>query len=107
MECVLDKSEYTALSHFPSVERDIAFVVDKKIKYTEIHKMINNFHELIESCELFDVYQSEKIGNDKKSVAYHISYRSDTKTLEAKVVDEIHAQVLESLKKNFDADIRK
>jgi len=106
LKCVTEKSEYTPLSHFPSVERDIAFVVDKKIQHKDILKMINNFHELIESCELFDIYQSDKIGEDKKSMAYHIVYRSSSKTLEAKVVDDIHTKVLDSLKNNFSADIR-
>ncbi|OGH79524.1 MAG: hypothetical protein A2224_01795 [Candidatus Magasanikbacteria bacterium RIFOXYA2_FULL_40_20] len=63
---------------------------------------------MIENCELFDVFEDkEKIGADKKSMAYHIVYRAGDKTLDAKTVDEINAKVLENLKNNFGADIRK
>lgn len=107
LQCAKEKNEYVPLSQFPSVLRDIAFVVDKGIKHSEILDKIKNFHELIEDCELFDVYVSDSIGKGKKSMAYHITYRSDKKTLEAKMVDDINQQVLNSLKNNFGADIRK
>ena len=108
LECVKEKTEYASLSQFPSIERDIAFVVDKKIKHDDIYSSIKNFNELIENCELFDVFEDkEKIGADKKSMAYHIVYRAGDKTLDAKTVDEINTKVLESLKNNFGADIRK
>lgn len=106
LKCVKDKTDYKPLSQYPSVLRDIAFVVDKDTKHEDVQKKIKNFHLLIEDCILFDVYENEKIGIDKKSVAYHIVYRSDDKTLDAKTVDEIHKNISELLKNNFGAEIR-
>ncbi|MDD2656562.1 MAG: hypothetical protein PHQ18_03275 [Patescibacteria group bacterium] len=51
----------------------------------------------------FCVFESDKIGKDKKSMAYHITYQSSEKTLETEEVEKIHKQFLEKLKKSAGA----
>lgn len=102
-----EKNNYHPLSVYPEVERDVAFVVDKKIIHDEIISKMMAIDKLIKKVELFDVYQGAKLGADKKSLAYHIVYQSEERTLLAEEVDNIHKQVLESLEKNFKAEIRK
>ncbi len=101
-----DVTKYRPISLYPSIVRDVAFVVDRSVESWEMTETIVNFNSLIESTELFDVYEGEKIGSDKKSVAYHIVYRDNHKTLESGTVEEIHRQLLGVLQAKFSAIIR-
>jgi len=90
---------------YPAVSRDLAFVVNKKILYNNIKKQIINFNDLIKEVELFDVYQGDKLGEDKKSLAFHIIYQAD-KTLTSEEVDEVQEKLIKHLEKEFEAKIR-
>ncbi|MFA7245286.1 MAG: phenylalanine--tRNA ligase subunit beta [Candidatus Magasanikbacteria bacterium] len=102
----LEKDNYKRLSQFPSVLRDVALLVDKKVTNLELLNTIKAVSDLITEVELFDVFESDKIGKDKKSIAYHITYQSIEKTLETEEVEKIHKQVLEKLKKSTGAEVR-
>jgi phenylalanyl-tRNA synthetase beta chain len=97
--------KYQKLPKYPSAIRDLAFVVDAKILYNDIKNEIERFNELISEVELFDVYQGEKLGKGKKSLAFHITYQAD-RTLTAKEVDELQEELVQRLEKNFGAKIR-
>lgn len=103
---VTEKFNYKTLTQYPSVLRDVALLVDKKVSNLELLNTIKVVSNLIVEVELFDVFESEKIGKDKKSMAYHITYQSNEKTLEAEEVEKIHGTVLEKLKKDFGAEVR-
>lgn len=102
-----EKNNYHPLSIYPEVERDIAFVVDKKIIHDEIINKLMTVDKLIKKVELFDVYQGEKLGADKKSLAYHIIYQATDQTLTAENVEKIHEKVIKVLEEDFKAEIRK
>ncbi len=97
---------YTRLPMYPSMVRDIAFLVSKEIQHADIVHEIKKSNELVVNVELFDVFVGKKIGDNKKSVAYHIEFRSDKKTLETGDVDKIEKKIKDGLKKKFDAEIR-
>ncbi|PIY93260.1 MAG: phenylalanine--tRNA ligase subunit beta [Candidatus Magasanikbacteria bacterium CG_4_10_14_0_8_um_filter_32_14] len=102
----LEKDNYKRLSQYPAVLRDVAILVDKKVSNLELSKIIKSVSNLIANVELFDVFESDKIGKDKKSLAYHITYQSNEKTLETVEVEKIHKQVLEKLKNSVGAEVR-
>ncbi len=91
---------------YPAVVRDLAFVVDEEIMYNDIRKEIINFSELISSLELFDVYQGDKIGPGRKSLAFHINYLSSEKTLTTKEIDEVQEKLIQLLEDKFSAKLR-
>ncbi|MDA3802842.1 MAG: phenylalanine--tRNA ligase subunit beta [Patescibacteria group bacterium] len=93
-------------SKFPSVERDLAFVINKDLLYNDISNEILNFSELITKVKLFDVYQGDKLNEDEKSLAFHISFSSKEKTLLASEVDSLLKELTEKLKENFNAKLR-
>ena len=62
---------------------------------------------MIISVELFDVYQGKNLPENKKSMAYHIIYRSDDRTLVAEEVEKIQERVIEVIEKDFSGEIRK
>lgn len=100
-----DKS-FEDLAKYPAVERDMAFVINKEIKYNEIRKEIINFSDLIKKVELFDVYEGDKLESDKRSLAFHISLLSKEKTLSSIEVDEIQNKLIEFLGNKFEAKLR-
>ena len=97
------KAEYQAPAKFPSLKRDLAFVIDQKILYNDINREIKNFSPLLKELELFDVYNLEE---NKKSLAFHLSYASEEKTLSTEEVDKIQAELIKHLENKFSAQIR-
>lgn len=93
-------------SKFPPAERDLAFVVSDKVLYNDIKKEIEEFNDLIEKVELFDVYQGGSLEKGKKNLAFHITYLSPEKTLRAEEVDELQKKLAKAIEKKFDAKIR-
>jgi len=97
--------QYQEPPKYPEVLRDLAFVVNEKILYNNIVKEIKNFSDLIKQVELFDVYQGDKLGQGKKSLAFHIIYQAD-KTLTSEEVDEVQEKLVTHLEKELEAKVR-
>ncbi len=98
--------KYKEIPKFPAVERDLAFVVDKKLMYNDLYKAIFNFSPLISKLELFDFYQGEKIDENLKSLAFHVSYQSLEKTLSKEEIDHLQTRLFNFLEENFSAKLR-
>lgn len=97
---------YQPLSPFPEVVRDIAFALEKNIEHAAVERALTAANPLVQKVELFDVYQGERLGGEKKSMAYHITYASREKTLTTQEIDSVHAQVLKILEEKFAAELR-
>ena len=95
------------ISKFPIVERDIAVVVDEIVTNGELISAIKSAcGKYFSECELFDIYRSESLGKDKKSLAYKIRLVSEEKTLTADEINGIIKKVLKSLEFRFGAKLR-
>lgn len=99
--------KYQVFSPFPSIKRDIAFVVGNQIEHGKIVAKLSNVSQLITSIELFDIYRGTNLGQGLKSMAYHLTYNSKERTLTTEEVDKVQETVVETLIKNFQAEIRK
>lgn len=97
---------YRPLSKYPPVTRDIAIVVDRSVKANDVIELIAEFHDSIEFVSMFDEYVSDSLGDNKKSLAFHILYSSLDKTLMDEEVDAIHKEISHMLEKSFNARIR-
>ena len=98
---------YRALPKFPATGRDIAVIVDSTVNVGQIEKIIENQHsEILESFNLFDVYQGEQVGEGKKSVAYSLSFRAADRTLTDPEVNAVMDKILEDLKTTLSAELR-
>ena len=100
--------QYTEVSKFPFVERDLAIVLPKNISYQQIEQIISasNTHKL-QSTKVFDVFEHEKLGNDKRSIALRFIFKDEEKTLTDEVVEKMMAKITEALQKNMQAEVRK
>ncbi|OIP23503.1 phenylalanine--tRNA ligase subunit beta [bacterium CG2_30_33_46] len=108
-DMLLKKKEkiFKSFSRFPKIILDIAIVVDEKILEANIRKeIINSAKGLIIDVELFDVYRGSQVEPGKKSLAYHITYQSNERTLTDEEAESIQSKIIGHLLKKFKAKIR-
>lgn len=99
MEKATFDKKYEPIGRFPAVTRDISMVMDKSILVGTVEEVIRKKGgRLLESCNLFDVYEGSQIGKDKKSVAFSIVFRSKERTLEDKEISAIMEKIVSALK---------
>lgn len=102
------KKKYVEVPKFPAVERDIAIVVDENVEVGQIEKVITKkAKKLLESAKLFDIYRDEKLGKDKKSVAYSLIFRDKNKSLSDEEINPIMEDIIKELEKTLNAELRR
>ena len=90
--------KYTGIAKFPAVTRDISMVMKKEILVGQVEEIIEKKGgKLLESYQLFDIYEGEQILAGHKSVAYSITFRANDRTLEDKDVNEAMDKILTAL----------
>ena len=98
---------FKALPRFPAVSRDLALVTDRNILSSEIAQVItDNAGKFLESCELFDIYTGKQISDNKKSMAYKITFRSSDRTLSDEDINPSVENIIKALKSEFNAELR-
>ncbi len=103
----VSKMKFKEISIYPTIKKDIAIILDKNISADEISKVIKKTGgNLLVNYEIFDVYENVVLG-DRKSVAYSLTFGSNTKTLTDDEVNPIIEKIIESLEKNLHAELRK
>jgi phenylalanyl-tRNA synthetase beta chain len=103
-----DSIQYSPVPKYPSIERDIAIVVDEAIPAAEITTLFMAFpSELIEEVSIFDYYKGSHIPAGKKSLAFSILYRSKERTLTDQEVEQLHSSIVEHVMKITGGELRK
>lgn len=97
---------YEELPKFPEVGRDLAIVVPVKTLERDIINLIEKADHLIRSVELFDVFEHEKLGRNKKSMAFHIIFQSNERTLMDNEIEKIMERIITDLESKLGAEIR-
>ena len=98
---------YEKPPRFPAMVRDIAMIVDEETEVFAIEKVIKEAAtELLKDVKLFDVYRGEQVGDNKKSVAFSLTYRHDDRTLTDDETEEANGQVVAALREKLGAVIR-
>lgn len=102
-----DKIVARPVSKFPSVERDVAFVVDADVPCeTAVSAIKEAAGDKLESLKLFDVYQGDQIEKDKKSMAFNLVFTAFDRTLNVEEADAAVAAILANLKDKIGAELR-
>ena len=103
-----ESKKYVEVPKYPAVERDIAIIIDEDIEVGKIEKIITKkAKKILESMKLFDIFRNEKIGENKKSVAYSLSFRDKNKTLSDEEVNQTMDSIIKELEKELKAELRK
>lgn len=100
--------KYSPITKFPAIERDISMVIDEQIEVGEIEKIIQKkAKKTLEKAQLFDIYRSEKLGENKKSVAYSLKFRLPDRTLKDEEINSIMKEIIAEFEKTLGAELRK
>lgn len=102
------KIQYTGIPKYPAVQRDLAIVVDSSLQYEAVEKATYGAKvNKLRSVNLFDVFASEKLGANKKSMAVSFTFLDEEKTLTDKEIDGMMSKIIASYEKELNAEIRK
>ncbi len=92
---------YKALPRYPAVERDLALLCDEEMPAADIEAIIRQAGgKMLESIDLFDVYQGAQITAGQKSVAYSLKFRVADRTLSDEDIDPVLNKIFKKLKEN-------
>ncbi len=99
---------FKEVSKYPSAKRDLSLVVDKSVKFETIRVMTEEAKlQDLSSVELFDVFESEKLGNDKKSMSINYTFANDSRTLNDRDIEDMMSNLTTLYEKKLHAQIRK
>ena len=102
-----NNKKYTPIPKYPAVERDIALVVDEDVEVGQIESVISKkAKNILERAELFDVYRSDKLGENKKSVAYELIFRAQDRTLTDDEIKNTMEAITKELQTILGAELR-
>ena len=98
---------YSEPVKFPKVIRDFAFIFDNNIKFEEVKNFIDKEgSELLKSFKLFDLFESDTIGSNKKSLAFNLEYYSEERTLTEEEVEKEFKRLITAITNKFNAKLR-
>ncbi|MGB9716220.1 MAG: phenylalanine--tRNA ligase subunit beta [Thermodesulfovibrionales bacterium] len=108
IKLIPDFITYVPIPRYPSIERDIAVVVNEDILSSDILELIRTFpSDVIEEVSIFDSYKGENIPTGMKSLAFSITYRSKDRTLKDEEVDKIHSSLVDHILRKTGGELRK
>ena len=127
LEKIPDRKQvkYGEISKFPQVRRDLSILVDKGIPVADLLNHVNNMNlnlpgthlstdelealgdlNLLRNLDVFDIYQGEPVAPGKKSVTLGLTFQRFSDTLTDNQVDRMVTRILDSLRMEFDAQLR-
>lgn len=102
------KITYKEVSKFPAVNRDLAVVVGRNITFQALQESVDKAKiNKLQQIQLFDVFESEKLGQNKKSMAVSFTFLDEEKTLTDKEIDAMMNRLIKTFETELGAEIRK
>ncbi|GAB6278193.1 MAG: phenylalanine--tRNA ligase subunit beta [Lentimicrobium sp.] len=99
--------EYREIPRFPEVRRDLALLVDNKVKFAEIETLAwQTENRLLRQVNLFNIYVGEKIGMGKKSYAISFILQDKEKTLTDETIEKTMAKLIKAFEQKLGAQLR-
>jgi len=90
------------------VRRDLAMIVPKSLPYADVESTVQKVKlDKLQDIQLFDIFESEKLGPDKKSLALSFTFLDREKTPTDKEIDAMMNKIMLALEKELQAEIRK
>ena len=97
--------KYKEASKYPEIKKDVAFVVPNELTNAEIEAVIKHAGgRLLDNIDIFDIYRDVEPG--KKSMAYNLTFKDDTRTLSDEEVMQVFNNVIKEVESKLDAKLR-
>ena len=107
LTCLDRKIVYTQIPKYPSIERDVALILDEHISAADVLDLFRSYQsDIVECAELFDYYKGKNIQKDKKSLGVRVTYRSKERTLTEGEAEAVHSAVINFVTTKTGAAVR-
>lgn len=101
------KMSFKVITKYPSIKKDVAFIVDKSISAGSIEAQIKKSGgKLLSNIEVFDVYMGDNLKDNEKSLAFNLTFQDSNRTLEEDEVMIIFNKIISDVEKNCHATLR-
>ncbi len=101
------KKTFKELLKYPKVYRDCAFILDETVEVEAVIEIIKgSSSNLLHNIKLFDIFQSESLGKQKKSLAFQLEYYDSSKTLTEEEVEKDFWNSIKAVEKKLNAQLR-
>lgn len=102
-----EEKKFKELLRYPKVKRDAAFIFEDEILFGEIQNFVRKLKtNFLKNVEIFDIFKSEQLGSNKKSLALRFEFFDETKTLTEEEVEKEFLLLINEIKKQFNAGLR-
>ena len=102
------KTKYSEVNKFPSARRDLALLLDKDIEFSKLNSLAKQTETiLLKSVNLFDVYEGDKLPENKKSYALSFILEDNENTLTDSQIDGVMDKLINAFEQNLGAEVRK
>ena len=99
--------KYKESSKYPEIIKDVAFIVPKSLTSGEIVETIKKTGgRLLSSIDVFDVYTGENVKENEKSIAYTLTFKDDTRTLNDEEVNTVFRNIIDKVIEKFNVELR-
>ena len=99
--------KYKESSKYPEIIKDVAFIVPKSLTSGEILETIKKAGgRLLSSIDVFDVYTGENVKENEKSIAYTLTFKDDTRTLNDEEVNAVFRNIIDKVIEKFNVELR-
>jgi len=103
-----NKIVFSELPKQNPVNRDLALIVEKSLPFETVEKALFGIGlQKLHGVQLFDIFESEKLGTDKKSMAISFTFLDNEKTLTDKEIDGMMSRIMKTAEDELKAEIRK
>lgn len=100
--------KYKEANKYPSISKDVAFVVDKKMTVSTLTEQIKKSGgRLLSSIDVFDVYVGENVSDNEKSIAFNLVFEDNTRTLSDEEVTTVFNKIITEVESKLDAKLRR
>jgi len=102
-----DSKKYKKINRFPEIKLDLSVVFDEGIKWADVEKVFMKIGgTLIKSIKPFDIYRGKGLGENKKSIAFRITYQAEDRTLKDEEVSVVQSKIIKALER-LGGEVRK
>lgn len=97
--------KFKGASKYPEIQKDVAFIVPNELTNAEIEAVIKHAGgRLLDNIDIFDIYRDIEPG--KKSMAYNLTFKDDTRTLSDEEVMQVFNNIIKEVESKLDAKLR-
>ena len=107
LENRVSKLKYKEINKYPSIQKDMAFVMDKDITAEAVIKLIKKSGgKLVTDINVFDVYEGENVAKNKKSIAFNLTFEDSSRTLTDEEVMKVFNNIIKEVETKLNIKLR-